>query len=101
MLKLSIKTEQVLKVVFLSEHQDEARDLIESECGQNIPDCKSRNSEEMERIRFSVLKISEGDLDKLCEAIDLAQTDWRDLLMAAGFGHDTAEHKRWYKSLIG
>ncbi len=100
MLKLSIKTKQVLKVMFSAERQDEARDLIESECGRNIPFCESNSSEDMERIRFSVLKISEGDLHKLREAIDLARNDWRDLFMAAGFGHDTVEHVRWYRTVI-
>jgi hypothetical protein len=48
----------------------------------------------MERVRFAVLKLSGGDLEKLRKAIKLAQTDWRDLLMAAGFGHDVNVYKR-------
>ncbi len=36
-----------------------------------------------------------GQLDKLEEAIKLAQIDWRDLLMAAGFGHDVEAHLKW------
>ena len=32
---------------------------------------------------FAALKLSEGNLDRLREAIGLAKTDWRDLLMAA------------------
>jgi hypothetical protein len=100
MLKLSIKTEQLLKAVFPVEQQDEARDLIEIECGRNIPSCENATAEGIERIRFSVLKISEGDLDKLYDAIDLAQIDWRDVLMEAGFDNDTKEHERWYRTLI-
>ena len=49
----------------------------------------------MERIRFSVLKLIEGKIDKLISAIELAQIDWRDLLMAAGFGYDTDAHNKW------
>ncbi len=43
MLKLSIKTKQVLKVMFSAERQDEARDLIEDECGRNIPFCENNS----------------------------------------------------------
>ena len=34
-------------------------------------------------------------MDKLYDAIALAQTDWRDLLVAAGFGDDVQAHKDW------
>jgi len=32
----------------------------------------------------------------LAVGIYLAQSDWRDLLMAAGFGDDTTQHLAWY-----
>jgi hypothetical protein len=41
------------------------------------------------------LKLSEGNLDKLNRAVALAKTDWRDLLMAAGFGEDIKAHLAW------
>jgi hypothetical protein len=50
---------------------------------------------QLERFRFSALKLSGGKLDKLRQAVELAQQDWRDLLMAAGFGDDVTEHERW------
>jgi hypothetical protein len=46
-------------------------------------------------VRFAALKLSEGRLDRLEEAIKLAQTDWRDLLVAAGFAHDVEAHLNW------
>jgi hypothetical protein len=39
----------------------------------------------MERWRFSALKLSEGNIEKLSKAIELAKLDWRDLLVSAGF----------------
>lgn len=36
-----------------------------------------------------------GGLALLGEAIRLARIDWRDLLVAAGFGEDPAAHLRW------
>ena len=38
----------------------------------------------IERIRLAVLKLSGGDIAMLVDAIALAQTDYRDALMAAG-----------------
>jgi hypothetical protein len=101
MLTLSQKTENLLNDFFPERLRGEARDLIETMCGNNLPFCENSNSEEMERIRFSVIRLSEGKIDKLCEAIDLAETDWRDLLMAADFGHDPQGHSKWYNSQFG
>ena len=39
--------------------------------------------------------VSEGSLEKFDRALELAKRDWRDLLMAAGFGHDVAIHRAW------
>jgi hypothetical protein len=48
-----------------------------------------------ERLQFSALKLSEGNLDKLNRAVALGKLDWRDLLMAAGFGEDIKAHLTW------
>ncbi len=50
---------------------------------------------EFERFRFAALRLSNGDLRKLEQAVELAKRDWRDLLMAAGFGEDVTAHERW------
>ena len=60
-----------------------------------VPFCEGSDKYDMDRIRIAVLKLCEGSMDKLVEAIVLAQTDWRDLLVAAGFGHDTQAHEKW------
>jgi hypothetical protein len=48
-----------------------------------------------DRVRFSALKISNGNLEKLKEAIAIGEDDWRDLLLAAGFANDPGKHLRW------
>lgn len=55
--------------------------------------------EMVERIAAAALKVSEGSLERLEAATELAATDWRDLLMAAGFGHDVSAHKAWLREL--
>ena len=48
---------------------------------------------------FAVLKLAtEGDTG-LDTAIELAKTDWRDLLMSAGFGEDINAHEKWHKAV--
>jgi hypothetical protein len=62
----------------------------------NIPFCDKSSPEDMERIRFAVLKMTLNSPLNLAVGIYLAQSDWRDLLMAAGFGDDTTQHLAWY-----
>lgn len=53
----------------------------------------------VERIAAAALKKSEGSLEKLQAATELAARDWRDLLMAAGFGYDVSAHEAWFRQL--
>ncbi|HEV2199940.1 MAG TPA: hypothetical protein VGR73_08965 [Bryobacteraceae bacterium] len=50
---------------------------------------------EAERVRFAALKFSDGELEMLESAVKLAQTDWRDLLVATGFANDVGAHRKW------
>ena len=54
-----------------------------------------RSDEGIERVRASVLKLSEGSMDKLRYAVKVAKEDWRDVFVAAGFGHDPLAHRVW------
>jgi hypothetical protein len=52
-------------------------------------------SEDSDRLRFAALRLSHGDLRTLDDAITLGRTDWRDLLVAAGFAGDIHAHEKW------
>ncbi len=94
MANLSGRTENLVARMFPDEHvRATVRDRLMSECGNGIPFCENSSPEGLERIRFAVLKLSNGDLEKLTRAIKLANEDWRDLFMAADFGHDVQAHK--------
>lgn len=80
--------------------QATAVDALESRCGRGIPFCSEATPESLERIRFAVLKLSGGDLRELEAAIELANIDWRDLLMNADFGRDVHAHQRWADSVL-
>lgn len=92
---LSLQTKRRLDLLFDGEEAVLAADLLVNECGSNLPFCDNLGPTELEPIRFADMKLSDGHLDRLLEAIELAQQDWRDLLMAAGFGEDVNAHKRW------
>lgn len=92
---LSEETEKRIKILFSSNEQELVRALLVSECGNNLPGLQNANSKTMDRFRFAVLKLSDGDLSELDKALRLANTDWRDLLMAAGFGESLTAHESW------
>lgn len=91
---LSQRTRQLVEALFDSA-REEAAYWLEEECGNNLPFCADADEAGMERIRFAVLKLSGGNMNQLLRAIDEARMDWRDLLMAAGFGGDTSAHEAW------
>jgi len=94
-MKLSDKTEEIIESLFLIDHHKEIKELLLKDCSNNLSGCNDWSQENLERVWFSVLKISEGNMEKLYSAISLAQTDYRDLFMCAGFGHDADAHKKW------
>jgi hypothetical protein len=94
--ELSEATWERLRRLFPPEHQEEAARLLADECGNNLPFCEDFGPVALERIRFAVLKLSGGDIDELRIAIKDAQTDWRDVLMWAGFGESVTAHESWY-----
>jgi hypothetical protein len=83
---LSPETRRRLELLFAPDQHAEATQLLVDECGNNLPCLERLDMFQLERFRFAALKLSEGDLAKLWYAVDLAQRDWRDLLVFAGFG---------------
>jgi hypothetical protein len=96
MVGLSEGTRKRIDVLFAEAERAEVVKVITDESGNNLPFCEGDTPEDLERIRFAVLKLSEGDTTKLRDAIRLAQIDWRDLLVAAGFADDLQAHSRWW-----
>ena len=95
---LSPETRSRVEAIFAPTDRVEAEQLLVQECGTNLPFLENLNSHELERHRFAAIKLSGGTLDGLQRAIAVAKTDWRDLLVAAGFGQDLTAHQRWRPS---
>lgn len=92
---LSAESERRIEVLFSVDERELVRGLLVEECGNNLPSLENSGSNAMDRYRFAVLKLSEGELPKLEKALRLAKADWRDLLMAAGFGESLTAHESW------
>ena len=98
MVELSEGPWERLKKLFPSEQQREVATILEEECGNNLPFLDNADKYQLERVRFAALKLSDGNIDKLLDAVILAQTDWRDLFMSAGFGESVTAHEEWLVS---
>ena len=86
-------TEARLVRVFSGDDLIRARELLESDCADNIAGWQMAG---LDRLRIAMIKISGGSIPRLVDAIVLAQTDFRDVLVSAGFGDDPRAHESWW-----
>lgn len=94
-LQLSPKIVRLIAALFPEARRAEVTQLLTTECGENLPVSGILGVTGVERVRFAVLKISGGSWDRLVSAVELAQSDWRDALVGAGFGDDVSAHHQW------
>jgi hypothetical protein len=94
-LLLSKETEKRLKLLFPPKEQDLVRTELLEECSNTLLGLEDVDGTTLYRLHFAVLKLSNGDFNKFRMAIQLAKTDLRDLLMAAGFGENVVAHELW------
>src|SRR5689334_15889095 len=96
MADVSANTAKLIERLFPPEQHAEVRDILARECGDNLPLIgPSGAGDAHERIRFAVLKLSDGNLEKLRDIVDQAKIDWRDVLVWAGFGNSLTAHLDW------
>ena len=100
MITLTERTHKLIELLFDESNRAEVARLLAQDCGNNLHFLEELTPEGLERFRFAALKISNGDIKKLRRAIQVANEDWRDLLMGAGFGHSLSEHERWAEARL-
>jgi len=98
--RLTDTTLRVIERLFPLDQHEAVSALLAAECGTNLPFCETHDSAALERIRFAVLMLSDGDLDKLRGIVSQAKVDWRDVLVAAGFGYSLTAHDRWAQAIL-
>jgi hypothetical protein len=90
--ELSEDTIRRVDILFPPEDRDRVKALLTERCGFRVPGFRMAGAD---RLRFAALKVSDGEVTKLERAISLAQRDFRDLLVAAGFANNVHEHLEW------
>jgi hypothetical protein len=95
MTELSLTTRARVAALFRHEEVAEAERLLVEECADNLPLVARADPSSLEQLRFAAIRLSGGDLQRLRDAIRLARTDWRDLLVAADFAEDSHAHETW------
>ena len=96
---LTKKTKDLAHKLYSPEEASEVCGTLEKECGAEALSCYGWSANKMERIWFAVLKVASEPGRDLEFGIKLAQADWRDLLMSAGFGQDLEAHNKWFRKV--
>ena len=99
MITLTSSTQWLVDHFFRPGEREEVARVLATQCANNLPSCEKSTAESLERLHFAAIKYSGGDLKKLHHAVREAQMDWRDLLMATGFGLDMNAHRAWFEEL--
>lgn len=99
MTPISPLTQLLVQKIFPNK-SGEVKLLLEKQCGQNLPLCDNATSESLQRLHFAALKVSAGKIDVFFKAIDLAKSDWRDLLVWAEFADDLEAHMKWANQIL-
>ena len=101
MVALSEKTLELVKKFYPLEQQKTVIQLLENECADNLPFLEKESSAGLERFCFAVLKIGKSNFKKFQQALELANQDWRDLLVAAKFANSKKAHLEWARKKYG
>lgn len=92
--ELTTGTKERIHAVFTGTDREGAENIV-AEC-LSVSTLGRMSDAAIERIQFAAVKVSEGCLDRLADAIHLATVDWRDLLVSAGFANDPDAHLKWF-----
>jgi hypothetical protein len=93
MYQITSRVDTVIEKLFPAADRSTVHQILLEECSDKLPLVK--NSNEIERIQLGILKLSMGNVNQFLEAAHMARRDWRDVLVAAGFGNDLEAHNNW------
>jgi hypothetical protein len=97
---LTDTTLRLIEHLFARDQHAAVAAVLTEECGTNLPFCEAQDAIGLERVRFAVLMLSGGDIDKLEATVNQAKVDWRDVLVWAGFGYSLTAHERWAQAVL-
>jgi hypothetical protein len=73
----------------------EVRRMIEERCSAESLGIEAGWVDLLERIQAGVLRKSQWEIAVIASSLDLALTDWRDLLVLSGFAESVHSHSDW------
>jgi hypothetical protein len=79
---LNSNIHKAVEKLFPNEHKTEAVHLLSQLCAGNLPDYE--DADELEDLIFRVLKLSDGNIDKLRSTVKIANEDWREIIVSSG-----------------
>jgi putative acetyltransferase len=92
---LSMAAWQLINRLFAPADKPVAALKLAAACPADTTLRSAAHTSELERVRLAILRLANGTLHGLDAAIAAANTDWRNTLVAAGFGHSTTAHQVW------
>ena len=95
MIESDVELKKAVQILFPEDAWNSVLKLLVNKCGQQLPLVANNYV----RVQLAVCKLSNGDAEKLKQHVSVANSDWRDVLVAAGFDSDVNEHIRWLSSL--
>lgn len=85
-----------------NKEKEAVSNYLEAYCSTNLPGIGTTEEwiELIDRVQLAAIRGSGWSLYKIKEAAALANRDWRDLLVAAGFANSLSAHKQWQKHAL-
>lgn len=95
-------TNELIQKTCPASHRQAVGDLLSEQCSVSLPGVgiPSEWIGLIDRVQLATIRGSSWDIEKLKSNVSLANSDWRDVLMAAGFGENLAAHKLWQKAAV-
>ena len=99
MTPLSADTQRLVERMIDPARREHVRRSLQERCGTSLPLVGRGTPQSLERIRFAVLKLGTASDHDFDYAVSVANVDWRDVLVAAGFGHSVTAHRVWFEEV--
>jgi hypothetical protein len=94
-LELHAQTRALIRRLFALRDVAEAERMLVSVLAHDALPLPRDGGQTAHRICCAAVRVSHGELTELAQALELAHTDWRDLLLAADFADDIEAHLHW------
>jgi hypothetical protein len=78
------------------------REFLSNHCAASLPGVgdSAEWMELVDRVQLAALRGSGWDMARIRANVALANVDWRDLLVAAGFGQSLSAHIAWQRAAL-